>query len=139
MRCKSCRVKIPFVPIYIISPNGTRVGPYCERCAEHARRELSRPQASAAVEHKFKVDIWRDRCCGDCAHYGAEVDGECEIFNKAVSYLPQGFGQMEIPATTSKCNEFKPSRELLEDFADQTAYEREQSRREQAWAMGEHA
>lgn len=91
------------------------------------------------TKHAFKVDIWQGRCCGDCANYGAEVDGECEIFNEAVGYLPQGFGEMEIPHTTSKCSEFRPSKELLADLADEAAYRREQDARESAREMGMHA
>lgn len=92
-----------------------------------------------SAKHAFKVDLYPDACCGDCAYYGAEVGGECEIFNEAVGYLPQGFGEMEIPHTTSKCREFKPSGELLADLADEAAYRREQDARERAREMGMHA
>ena len=84
-------------------------------------------------------DPYAHRSCGDCAHYGEEVDGECEIFNEALASLPQGFGEMEIPHTTSKCHEFKPSDELLRDLADMAAQAREDSRRERAWMTGAQA
>lgn len=82
--------------------------------------------------HAFKLDIYPDCCCDDCAEYGKETDGQCEIFNEAVASLPQGFGEMEIPRTTSKCSQFKPGADLLADLADEAAYRREQDARERA-------
>lgn len=39
----------------------------------------------------------------------------------------------------SKSSEFKPSKELLADLADEAAYRREQDARERAHEMGMHA
>lgn len=90
-------------------------------------------------KHTFKIDPYADACCGDCASYGAEVDDECEVFNNAIAFMPQGFGTMTIPATTSKCREFKPSQSYLADLGEATAFRREQAVRQQAVWMGEHA
>lgn len=79
------------------------------------------------------LDPYVDCCCSDCAEYGAEAEGECEVFNAAVAKLPQGFGEgIKVGPCTSKCNQFKPSASLLMDLADAAAYRREQMTRARA-------
>ena len=78
----------------------------------------------------YKMHVYRDCCCSDCAEYGREAEDECEVFNAAVAQLPQNFGEgIKIGPCTSPCNEFSPSAELLRDIADSEAMHHENARR----------
>jgi hypothetical protein len=78
----------------------------------------------------FQYDPYRDCACGDCAEfdepmYGGQGTGSCEVFNAALASLPQDFGEIELPAATSKCKRFRPSDSLLRDMEEAAAYRRQ--------------
>jgi hypothetical protein len=80
-----------------------------------------------------------ERCCEDCAEFGAEYDNQCEVFNGWVASSPLDFGEVELTGLESVCKRFRKSNELLRYEEDLAAQAREDDRRETAWQMGNHA
>ena len=99
------------------------------------------------MNNPFVLDLYPDACCEDCDYYERIGQQRCDIAEEAFAFardingVPYNFGaeyKIIIPASTSHCNSFEPSRSYLLDLLDATSYYTEQRERLNAIRMGKH-